>query len=121
MTEQPMSRPEGRRPRSRRRALATALAVVLATAGGVLAAEPAQAAPTAYYVDSVKGSDAAAGTMDFASIRGEVAALRSRVDATPRAGTLFMTAIVTAILTVALTVLVLRFGVPGLFGSLLVR
>jgi len=62
MTEQPMSRPEGRRPGARRRALATALAVVLATAGGVLAAEPAQAAPTAYYVDSVNGSDAAAGT-----------------------------------------------------------
>ncbi|PZN97901.1 MAG: hypothetical protein DCF30_15420 [Hyphomicrobiales bacterium] len=65
--------------------------------------------------------DAAAGTMDFAAIRGEMAALRDRVDATPRAGTLFMTAIVTAVLTVALTVLVLRFGVPGLFGSLLVR
>ncbi|KPF73178.1 hypothetical protein IP69_00650 [Bosea sp. AAP35] len=65
--------------------------------------------------------DAAAGTMDFAAIRGEMAALRDRVDATPRAGTLFVTAIVTAVLTVALTVLVLRFGVPGLFGSLLVR
>lgn len=65
--------------------------------------------------------DAAAGTMDFAAIRGEIAALRSRIDATPRAGTLFTTAIVTALLTVAVTVLVLRFGVPGLFGSLLVR
>jgi len=65
--------------------------------------------------------DAAAGTMDFAAIRGEIAGLRDRVDATPRAGTLFVTAIVTAVLTVALTVLVLRFGVPGLFGSLLVR
>ncbi len=65
--------------------------------------------------------DAAAGTMDFAAIRGEMASLRDRVDATPRAGTLFTTAIVTAVLTVALTVLVLRFGVPGLFGSLLVR
>jgi hypothetical protein len=65
--------------------------------------------------------DAAAGTMDFAAIRGEIAALRDRVDATPRAATLFLTAIVTAVLTVALTVLVLRFGVPGLFGSLLVR
>lgn len=65
--------------------------------------------------------DAAAGTMDFAAIRGEVAALRARIDSTPRVGTLFVTAIVTALLTVALTVLVLRFGVPGLFGSLLIR
>ena len=65
--------------------------------------------------------DAAAGTMDFAAIRGEITALRNRVDATPRAGTLFMTAIVTAVLTVILTILVLKFGVPGLFGGLLAR
>ena len=39
----------------------------------------------------------------------------------PASVALFTTAIVTALLTVALTVLVLRFGVPGLFGSLLVR
>ncbi|KPH81663.1 hypothetical protein [Bosea vaviloviae] len=63
--------------------------------------------------------DAAAGTMDFAAIRGEIAALRDRVDATPRAATLFTTAIVTAVLTVVLTVLVLRFGVPGLMPRLL--
>ncbi|AOG06404.1 hypothetical protein [Bosea sp. RAC05] len=63
--------------------------------------------------------DAAAGTMDFAAIRGEIAALRDRVDATPRAATLFTTAIVTAILTVVLTILVLRFGVPGLMPKLL--
>ncbi|HEY5795395.1 MAG TPA: hypothetical protein VIU82_10295 [Bosea sp. (in: a-proteobacteria)] len=63
--------------------------------------------------------DAAAGTMDFAAIRGEVAALRDRVDATPRAATLFTTAIVTAVLTVVLTILVLRFGVPGLMPKLL--
>jgi hypothetical protein len=65
--------------------------------------------------------DAAAGTMDFAAIRGEITALRNRVDSTPRAGTLFMTAIVTAVLTVILTILVLKFGVPGLFGGLLAR
>lgn len=63
--------------------------------------------------------DAAAGTMDFAAIRGEIASLRDRVDATPRAATLFTTAIVTAVLTVILTVLVLRFGVPGLMPKLL--
>ena len=63
--------------------------------------------------------DAAAGTMDFAAIRGEIAALRDRVDATPRAATLFTTAIVTAVLTVVLTILVLRFGVPGLMPRLL--
>ncbi len=63
--------------------------------------------------------DAAAGTMDFAAIRGEIANLRDRVDATPRAATLFTTAIVTAVLTVVLTVLVLRFGVPGLMPRLL--
>lgn len=63
--------------------------------------------------------DAAAGTMDFAAIRGEIAALRDRVDATPRAATLFTTAVVTAILTVVLTILVLRFGVPGLMPKLL--
>lgn len=63
--------------------------------------------------------DAAAGTMDFAAIRGEIAALRDRVDATPRAATLFTTAIVTAVLTVVLTILVLRFGVPGLMPKLL--
>jgi hypothetical protein len=63
--------------------------------------------------------DAAAGTMDFAAIRAEIAALRDRVDATPRAATLFTTAIVTAILTVVLTILVLRFGVPGLMPKLL--
>ena len=63
--------------------------------------------------------DAAAGTMDFAAIRGEIGALRDRVDATPRAATLFTTAIVTAVLTVVLTVLVLRFGVPGLMPKLL--
>ncbi|CAM5209312.1 putative protein OS=Bosea thiooxidans OX=53254 GN=ARD30_04125 PE=4 SV=1 [Bosea thiooxidans] len=57
--------------------------------------------------------------MDFASIRGEIATLRGRIDATPRTGTLFMTAIVTAVLTVLLTILVLKFGVPGLFGGLL--
>ncbi len=56
-----------------------------------------------------------------AAIRGEINALRNRVDATPRAGTLFMTAIVTAVLTVILTILVLKFGVPGLFGGLLAR
>ncbi|RYE35511.1 MAG: hypothetical protein EOP23_00235 [Hyphomicrobiales bacterium] len=65
--------------------------------------------------------DAAAGTMDFAAVRGEINALRNRVDATPRAGTLFMTAILTAVLTVILTILVLKFGVPGLFGGLLAR
>lgn len=63
--------------------------------------------------------DAAAGTLDFASIRGEIASLRDRVDATPRAATLFTTAIVTAILTVILTILVLRFGVPGIMPKLL--
>ncbi|PTM41371.1 hypothetical protein [Bosea sp. 124] len=65
--------------------------------------------------------DAAAGTMDFAAIRGEMASLRDRVDATPRAATLFTTAVVTAVLTVILTILVLKFGVPGLFGGLLPR
>jgi hypothetical protein len=63
--------------------------------------------------------DAAAGTMDFAGIRGEIASLRDRVDATPRAATLFTTAIVTAVLTVVLTVLVLKFGVPGIMPKLL--
>lgn len=63
--------------------------------------------------------DAAAGTMDFAAIRSEIASLRDRVDATPRAATLFTTAIVTAVLTVILTVLVLRFGVPGIMPKLL--
>lgn len=63
--------------------------------------------------------DAAAGTMDFASVRAELSAMRDRVDATPRAATLFTTAIVTAVLTVILTVLVLRFGVPGLMPKLL--
>ena len=63
--------------------------------------------------------DLCAGTMDFAAIRGEIAALRDRVDATPRAATLFTTAIVTAVLTVVLTILVLRFGVPGLMPRLL--
>jgi hypothetical protein len=63
--------------------------------------------------------DAAAGTMDFAAIRGEISALRDRVDATPRAATLFMTAIVTAVLTVILTILVLKFGVPGVMPKLL--
>ncbi|WP_447587409.1 right-handed parallel beta-helix repeat-containing protein [Microbacterium lacticum] len=56
MTEQSKTRP------ARRRALATVLAVVVATAGGVLAAQPASAAPNTFYVDSVNGSDAAAGT-----------------------------------------------------------
>jgi len=61
MTEQSTPRPAGRTPR-RHRALAAALAVALITAGGVLAAQPANAAATTYYIDSVNGSDSAAGT-----------------------------------------------------------
>ena len=65
--------------------------------------------------------DAAAGTMDFSGIREEVAALRQRVDATPRFGALVTTALITALVTVVMVVLVLKFGVPGLFGGLLPR
>ncbi len=65
--------------------------------------------------------DTAAGAMDFANLRDELSSLRARVDATPRAGTLFTTALVTAVLTVVLTILVLRFGVPGLMPALIVR
>lgn len=63
--------------------------------------------------------DAAAGTMDFSGIAGEVAALRQRVDATPRFAALFFTGLVTAALTVVLTVLVLKYGVPGVVPGLL--
>lgn len=65
--------------------------------------------------------DAAAGTMDFSGIRDEVGALRRRVEATPRFGALVTTALITSLLTVLLMVLVLKFGVPGLFGGLLPR
>jgi len=70
---------------------------------------------------SAQKVDAAAGTMDFSGIREEVAALRRRVEATPRFGALVTTAVITALLTVVLMVLVLKFGVPGLFGGLLPR
>ena len=56
--------------------------------------------------------DAARG-VDAAELASEVAALRARVEKTPRLGGLMLTALVTAVATTVLLLLVLKFA-PGL-------
>lgn len=113
--ETPASEPRGLDQLSRIEEKAARIEEKFARYEAVLTRAEASLERSAHKVDS------AAATLDFASIRDEVAALRQRVDATPRFGALFVTGLATAVLTVLLTVLVLKFGVPGLFGGLLSR